>query len=261
MCTTPKAVVVVVDDPTCARAAATFAAVEARSRDLPIRLVTVTDDAPQSPRLMDAARMARSAIASETKFVPVEELIRYGDLADVLVGESESASLVCIGTRHRTGMPLGPIAVALAQRAACDVAIVRADRGGRGEAEGVVSVVVDDGPTCDAVVHRAMHEGRMRHATVRLVDRRLSSWVRRFPDVSVELVAAGTGPPAHRVDDRKLPQLAVLDVADAARLAGAVTPNCHPIVGVPDCSMLFVHAGSDARPATTGPRQSGSVSP
>jgi hypothetical protein len=27
---------------------------------------------------------------------------------------------------------------------------------------------------------------------------------------------------------------------DAAHLGGLVTPNCHPIVGFPDCSILVV---------------------
>jgi hypothetical protein len=34
--------------------------------------------------------------------------------------------------------------------------------------------------------------------------------------------------------------LAVVGSADAAEIAGLATPNCHPIVGYPDCSVLVV---------------------
>jgi hypothetical protein len=35
-------------------------------------------------------------------------------------------------------------------------------------------------------------------------------------------------------------ELAVVGSADAVELAGLTTPNCHPIVGYPDCSVLVV---------------------
>jgi hypothetical protein len=35
-------------------------------------------------------------------------------------------------------------------------------------------------------------------------------------------------------------ELAVVGSADADEIAGLATPNCHPIVGFPDCSILVV---------------------
>ncbi len=105
----------------------------------------------------------------------------------------------------------------------------------------VVSVVLDDDPDNDSVVHLAMEEGRLRDATVRQVDRRLTSWVRRFPDVHVELVSAGRGRSClESHQDRRHIGLAVVGQADADRITELKFPNCHPIVGYPDCSVLLV---------------------
>jgi hypothetical protein len=84
-----------------------------------------------------------------------------------------------------------------------------------------------------------MEEGRRRHATVRQIDRRLNSWVRRYPDVHVQTVAAGTGPKHHETLGTAI-ELAVVGTADAEGMAALATPNCHPIVGYPDCSVLVV---------------------
>jgi hypothetical protein len=84
-----------------------------------------------------------------------------------------------------------------------------------------------------------MEEARRRHATVRQIDRRLDSWVRRYPDVPVQIVAAGTGAKAPENHSSAI-DLAVVGEADADELPGLVTPNCHPILGYPDCSVLLV---------------------
>jgi hypothetical protein len=74
---------------------------------------------------------------------------------------------------------------------------------------------------------------------VRQIDRRLNSWVRRYPDVQVQTVAGGTGVKTGEKQGGAI-ELAVVGSADAAEIAGLVTPNCHPIVGYPDCSVLVV---------------------
>ncbi len=103
----------------------------------------------------------------------------------------------------------------------------------------MVAVVLNDDPDNDEVVHQAMEQGRRRHATVRQIDRRLDSWVRRYPDVHVETVAAGTGARSGGKGSTAI-ELAVVGSADASEMAGLATPNCHPIVGFPDCSVLVV---------------------
>ena len=67
----------------------------------------------------------------------------------------------------------------------------------------------------DAVVHCAMEEGRLRRAPVLLMDRRLDSWVRRYPDVHVQTVAARQGGRRRGENRSDSIQLAVVGIADA----------------------------------------------
>jgi hypothetical protein len=99
--------------------------------------------------------------------------------------------------------------------------------------------VLNDEPDNDEVVHHAMEEGRLRKATVRQIDRRLSGWARRYPDVHVELVAAGAGVRVTENHSSAI-DLAVVGQADANEIAGLGALNCHPIPGYPDCSVLLV---------------------
>ena len=74
---------------------------------------------------------------------------------------------------------------------------------------------------------------------MRQIDRRPNSWVRRYPDVRVQTVAAGTGvQPGGRQGSAI--GLAVVGSADALEIAGPAISNCHPIAGHPDCSVLVV---------------------
>jgi len=61
----------------------------------------------------------------------------------------------------------------------------------------------------------------------------------RYPDVRVQTVAAGTGV---KTGDRQgsAIELAVVGNADALEITELAAPNCHPIVGHPDCSVLVV---------------------
>lgn len=243
------AVVVGVDGSPQARAAVSWAVDEARDRDRPMRLVAVVDDQTRihsQGQAQDALRLASAAIENQPVPVPFDEVVRFGSAPSVLLEESRLAAIICVGSAVRKCAPLGVTATTLAERAHCPVAVIRNTDAFTVRGGGVVAVVLDDEPDNDAVVHQAMREGRLRHATVRQIDRRLHSWVRRFPDVHVDIVAAGTGPGTRDSHDRELPQLAVLGRHDAASVAGIVTPNCHPIVGYPDCSVLFVRGEDPA---------------
>lgn len=246
-----KSVVVGVNGSAAAVNAAKWAVDEAIGRQLPLRLVYVSarpHDAATPPSDWEIERgemalsQAQSAVLSERKPVEIETAILSGDPAQVLIDESLGAALVCVGTSRRgwasDGL-LGPTAAGLVARAHCPVAIIRTDPDGSPTQLGVISVVLNDEPDNDEVVHTAMEEGRRRRATVRQIDRRLNSWVRRYPDVHVETVAAGTGA---KYGERRgsAIDLAVVGSADAGEIAGLVTPNCHPIVGYPDCSVLVV---------------------
>jgi nucleotide-binding universal stress UspA family protein len=248
-----KSVVVGVNGSRAAANAAKWAIDEAVSRQLPLRLVYVirrgeaqAGSAPISEWELERAEMALSeascAVASAKKPVEVETAVLSGDPAQELVNESQGSALVCVGTARRgwasDGL-LGPTAVALVARAPCPVAIIRTNPDGSPTELGVIAVVLNDEPDNEEVVHQAMEEGRRRHAIVRQIDRRLNSWVRRYPDVHVQTVAAGTGVKSGEKQGSAI-DLAVVGSADAAEMAGLVTPNCHPIVGYPDCSVLVV---------------------
>jgi hypothetical protein len=103
----------------------------------------------------------------------------------------------------------------------------------------LIVVGLDDEPDNEAVVHVAMQEGRLRGATVRQIDGRADSWVRRYPDVHVEMVTPGIGPSYQENHDSAI-QLAVVGRADAEEITRLVVPNVHPILGYPDWSMLVV---------------------
>jgi nucleotide-binding universal stress UspA family protein len=248
-----KSVVVGINGSQAAVNAAKWAIEEALSRQLPLRIVYViprpeaqTGSAPISEWELESAEMALSqvecAVQRAKKPVEVETAILSGDPGQALINESQDTALVCVGTSRRgwasDGL-LGPTAAALVADAQCPVAIIRTNPDGLPTELGVIAVVLNDEPDNDEVVHHAMEEGRRRHATVRQIDRRLNSWVRRYPDVQVQTVAAGTGVKTGEKQGGAV-ELAVVGSADAAEIAGLATPNCHPIVGYPDCSLLVV---------------------
>jgi nucleotide-binding universal stress UspA family protein len=232
--------------------AAKWAIDEALSRQIPLSLVYVIPRAearsasPRSEWEVERGEMALSqadcAIQSEGKPVEAEWAILAGDAGQALLDESQEAALVCVGTSRRgwaaDGL-LGPTATALVAHARCPVAIIRSNPDGSPTQLGVIAVVLNDEPDNDEVVHLAMEEARRRRATARQVDRRLDSWVRRYPDVPVEIVAAGSGGKGSENHSNAI-DLAVVGEADADELPGLATPNCHPIVGYPDCSVLLV---------------------
>jgi hypothetical protein len=189
-----------------------------------------------------ALSQAQSAVLNQRRHVEIETATLSGDPAEVLIDESRCAAMVCVGTARRgwasDGL-LGPTAAGLVARAHCPVAVIRTNPDGSPTELGVIAVVLNDDPDNDEVVHQAMEEGRRRHATVRQIDRRLDSWVRRYPDVHVQTVAAGAGSRPGETASSAI-ELAVVGSADAEQIAALATPNCHPIVGYPDCSVLVV---------------------
>jgi nucleotide-binding universal stress UspA family protein len=248
-----KSVVVGIDGSKAAVNAAKWAVDEAISRQLPLRLVDVvgrsqaqSESAQPSDWELEcgetALYQADVAVQDVGRPVEVETVLLSGDPVQVLINESQDAALVCVGTDRRgwaAGKLLGATEAALATRAHCPVAIIRTNPDGTPSEPGVIAVVLNDEPDNDEVVHQAMEEGRRRNATVRQIDRRLDSWVRRYPDVPVQVVAAGTGMKSSENHSSAI-ELAVVGRADADQIAELAIPNCHPIVGYPDCSVLII---------------------
>lgn len=234
------AVVVGVDGRPASVNAVAWAVPEAVHRDVPLRLVHVC--APGSDIDGDDAVLCQAHGVAEgvDSRVIVQTRTRVGDPSAALLDESHAASLVCIGAvqPEPSGATwFGGIATTLSTAAHCPVAIVRT--GFRDVADGAIATVMNDEADNDDVIHVAMSEGRLRRATVRIVDRRSDSWIRRYPDVHVDVVAAGVGAARDGAPAGPL-QLAVVGRADADRLPSANPLNCHPIVGYPDCSVLVV---------------------
>ena len=246
-----KSVVVGVDGSKAAISAAKWAIDEAISRELPLRLVHVIprDEAggiqPSDWEVEHgemALGQADGAVQGVGKPVEIETALLSGDPEHVLIDESRDAALVCLGIGKRewgSDEQLGPTAAALATRAHCPVAIIRSDSDEPPTEGGVIAVVLNDEPDNDEVVHHAMEEGRLRKATVRQIDRRLDSWVRRYPDVRVEVVATGSGARVLENHSSAI-DLAVVGQADADQITGIGALSCHPIPGYPDCSVLLV---------------------
>jgi nucleotide-binding universal stress UspA family protein len=244
-----KPIIVGIDGSSASLNAARWAVAEAVARDVPLRLVHVVRD--HHEHTATAACEADPLLLTATDVVeeaghPVCLEVRrtVGDPGDVLIAESCHAAMVCIGEPARnpmSGKLFGSLAAALFEHARCPVAVIRSDSAGLTRDGGVVSVVLDDEPDNDAVVHLAMQEGRLRKATVRQIDRRVDSWIRRYPDVHVEVVGSGTGRRYGRTDNEADgTQLAVVGDSDAAQIGTLAVPNCHPILDYPDCSVLMV---------------------
>lgn len=242
-------VVVGVDGSRAALNAVTWAAAEAGDRDVALRVVHARaepthhcdDDIDEVlARAEDAARQADESVR-------VQGVRSVGSPSDVLVSESVGASMVCIGSSPPPSeeSPLfGRTATEVARRAACPVAIIRSRRDGTPQTDGVITVVLSDEPCNDELVRVAMHEGRLRAATVRQVDQRIDSWIRRYPDVHVEITTDGSGVRCYRdaADPDPRIGLAVVGAGDAEALGSLRMPNSHPIHGFPDCSVLIVRA-------------------
>ena len=239
------AVVVGVDGSRAALNAVRWAAVEAVDRALPLRIVHAVASGPDPDAAADAVLVAaEDAALVSAEHIRVQRVRTIGRPDDVLVRESQDAVMVCIGARPRRAAVepvVGRVAAALALGSACPVAVIRSRSDGTAHTDGVISVVLTDEADNDDVVHLAMHEGRLRGRAVRQIDRRADSWVRRYPDVHVETVATGTGHQyGWETGGHDGVGLAVVGPSDANALPALTLPNCHPILGYPDCSLLLV---------------------
>lgn len=240
------AVVVGIDGSREATNAARWAAAEAVNRGVPLRIVHAVPSRTEQS-CFDTALLRAQDVASQAQASVCVDLARIvGEPGDVLVAESRRAAMVCIGSRQsrfHSESFFGPTAKAVAERAHCPVAIIRSTENGETDTGGVVSVVLSDDADNDEVVHLAMHEGRLRGATVQQIDQRTDSWVRRYPDVDVEIVAGGAVRPNQDVtvtQPHNRVQLAVIGRAEADKLTSRGALNCYPISGYPNCSVLVV---------------------
>lgn len=263
------AVVVGVDGSHAAVEAARWALDEAVARQLPLRLVHVADPEstlPQSPQELPLGveygetvlREARAATDRAGESVPVETAIVAGDPAQMLLAESRTAELVCVGSTGIGAVSealLGSVATTLTENAACPVAVIRSHDGQRSTTTTTIAVVVRASTRDEDTVVAAMQEARLRGSPLMALglredgsdllpqdqlDSLVQTWRQRYPDVVVQPVTTRSGLARQLADDRSPVAMVVLNAEEADRVADIVGPHGHPVLKHPECSVLVV---------------------
>jgi nucleotide-binding universal stress UspA family protein len=264
-------VVVGIDGSEAAITAAIWAATEAVHRDVPLRLVhaialgggplLVPDGGTEAER--EYAEMALRAVSAavETTGLPVkiETEVRWGSSDTVLVDESRTAAMVCVGSTGIGAVSsrlLGSTAADVAQHALCPVAIIRTPHVKPLSGTDWIVVAIDDSAEDDAVVEFAMAEAALRHAPILAVgvwsedfgdtpydelDRRVQVWRDRHPEIHVHPVttrATVAGFLAENTDGSV--QLAVISGRQAGQVRHIIGPHRHPVVSHGYCSVVVV---------------------
>lgn len=266
-----RPVVVGIDGSDAAVATAVWAIDEAIERDVPLRLVYAVGEAPASSAPYEAndlaiqygqssLRAASSVIAGTERTVKVETELRWGPPDKVLVTESRSAAMVCVGSVGIGWVAekiLGSTAAAVSRDAHCSVVVVRYPPNASQEANDRWIVVgVDDRPGADELVHHALDEAHLRHASLLAVatwsselgglsysdlDQRCQTWSQRHPEVHIHPSVTGGGLPEFLVEIKDRPvELAVISAADAHLLRQIIGPHHRPIVPYGECSVMIV---------------------
>jgi nucleotide-binding universal stress UspA family protein len=202
-------------------------------------------------------RAADAALQATGEPVKVECDIVRGSPEGILIDESRSAAMICVGSvgiGRVARKLLGSTADTVARKAHCPVAIVRSN----GETESDsrwVAVVVDDSLGNDAVLEEGFREARLRGASIlalgvwrwglgeipyRQLDHRLGRWVSRYPEVHVMPAAARRGAAEFLAHTEESVQLTVVGSEDAdqvSRMVGSTGPH---LSGRAGCSVLVV---------------------
>jgi nucleotide-binding universal stress UspA family protein len=217
----PQPIVVGIDGSESAVHAAGWAAAEAVRRELPLRLVHTFDIplgyapgvvAPQAVRDGMCQQgwawlhEARDAVAGIAQDLEPELIVKQGPVLPFLVEQSQTATMIVLGTRGLggfTGLLIGSISVALAGRAHCPVVVTR----GTDNTSGDIVVGIDGTPAGEAALAFAFEEASLRDRAVVAVH----TWT----DSVLEAALAGS---AAAVDFYPLQQQAYELLAE--RLAG-----------------------------------------
>lgn len=257
-------IVVGIDGSDAAINAAKWAAAEAVSRNIPLRLIHAIprrragDDSLDIEYAQSSLRAADAALQDMGTPVKVECDIVRGSSEDALIDESRDAAMVCVGsvgTGWVARKVLGSTAHTLVQKAHCPVAVIRTNHDATRDDGGYVAVAVDESATNDAVLEHGFREARLREAPIlamgvwrwglgeipyQQLNQRLGPWVSQHRQVHVQPAAARRGPAEFLTHTSEPVQLAVVRSEDAdkvARMVGPITP--HP-GGHTGCSVLVV---------------------
>jgi nucleotide-binding universal stress UspA family protein len=263
-------VVVGIDGSDAAIGAAQWAAKEAVHQDVPLRLVHViqTTDGPSASAGAYAAdeeyaesslRAAVLAVEATGLAVKIDTAVVSADVDSALIAESNAATLVCVGSAgigRVANMVLGSTAAILAEQAHCPVAIIRHTKNETLPKAGFIAVVVDDKPGPGQVMQWAMEEARARRAPLLALRvgscwghfeigdersyRHLNAWLRRYPDVRVEVATTRLSLARYLEGYLGAVQLIVIGTEDVRRVPQLVGPQGLPIFAHADCSVLVV---------------------
>lgn len=262
-----QSIVTGIDGSNTAINAAKWAVAEATSRGLPLRLVHVIEDKPDttpvgSPDLAieyaeTVLREADAALHATGEPVKVETAIAYGSSMAALIDESRDAAMICVGSvgiGRCSRMLLGSTATALAQGAHCPVAILRTDRGGASAPHcGWVVVPVDDSPGDEALLEHGFREAQLRNAPMLALevqpweqgprlDERLRKWISRYPDVHIRPTPIRHGAVDFLSNTEEPIQLAIVGGIGADTIARIVGPVTGKFPDQAGCSVLVVRA-------------------
>ncbi|WP_234881207.1 universal stress protein [Mycobacteroides salmoniphilum] len=175
-----SAVVVGIDGSHRAIAAALWAVDEAVERDIPLRLIYAIEPRQQSDDdLYSAYDVATAEIATQGAVLAVQSCDRpvkleveilQGRAQEVLIGQSHSAALICVGALSRdraSDHRVASTAAALSRHAHCPVVVVRGSRyAGR---QGSVLIEFEDLRDFEDELAQGLHAATLRGAAVQII--------------------------------------------------------------------------------------------
>lgn len=250
--------------------AAIWAIDEALRLDVPLRLLWVSDGRRHDALAPEPLATAVDAVAECGRGVAVETERLTGEPAAALLAASGTAAMICVGASgltHPGEHRIGSTAAALVGAAHCPVAVVRARDRSADHGDGWVVVKLDETPDSAAVLQTAVAQARQRGAPLRALgswqsrytdahdpaaisdgnrmvraqlDRRLSEWRSRYPDLDVEPVAVHGGMLDYLSTHAASIQLVVVGARDTDAVTQLLGPAGLAALHDTDCSILVV---------------------
>ena len=229
-------------------------------------------------RLAEAELALREAVAAaevattgrDGSPVRIETEVVTGSPTETLMEASRTASMVCVGAvgvRYSEHHRVGSTASALVASARCPVAVIRRRQLPPPEEPGWVVVELDETPDSAAVLQFGVAEARLRSAPLRVLgawrsrytdvhdshavsdgnrmvraqlDRRLSEWKRRYPDLDVRPVAVHGSVLNFLARNAADIQLVVVGARNTSAVAELLGPSGLAALRNTECSVLVV---------------------
>ena len=221
--------------------------------------------------LREAVAAAEAATAGrDGSPVRIETEVVTGSPTQTLMEASRTASMVCVGAvgvRYSEHHRVGSTASALVASARCPVAVIRRRQLPPPEEPGWVVVELDETPDSAAVLQFGVAEARLRSAPLRVLgawrsrytdvhdshavsdgnrmvraqlDRRLSEWKRRYPDLDVRPVAVHGSVLNFLARNAADIQLVVVGARNTSAVAELLGPSGLAALRNTECSVLVV---------------------